>query len=204
VFQRSTTCAPRGEIVLLSGVVEDISYKRRISCRPPRRSCSWQRRGRKLRPLPGDMAQNVTRLTEHKEKDGQGRWSPASGAVFRFGPTGKATSMSWTCSAGSRADLGGAEHLYPNGRLTAGGSPSCREQRDHDIAVIDDMARSAETTGAHDVDHDDIRPVGPRGKKVASIRLQSAGRPRIWSIIVVAADGSDPRDGTDLLRGWLR
>jgi Tol biopolymer transport system component len=71
----------------------------------------------------------------------------------------------------------------------------------HDIAVIDDMTRPAETTRALTTwDHDDLRPVwSPDGKKVAFYsNYNPQGDPRIWSIIVVAADGSDPRDGDGL------
>jgi len=190
------------------GVVEDISYNAGISWSPAEDRFVFMGNGGEgnYDLYLGDMGgRNVTRLTEHKEKDGQADWSPASGAVvFVSGRTGKGDLYVLdVASRGlTRLTSGGREHLYPqwspDGRRIAFMQGN---NENHDIAVIDDMARPAETTRALTTwDHDDIRPVwSPDGKKVAFYsNYNPQGDPRIWSIIVVAADGSDPRDGDGL------
>src|SRR5207247_4066910 len=48
--------------------------------------------------------------------------------------------------------------------------------------------------------HDDLRPVwSPDGKKIAFYsNYNPAGDPKVWAILVIAADGSDPTQGDGL------
>jgi Tol biopolymer transport system component len=71
----------------------------------------------------------------------------------------------------------------------------------HDIQVINDTLRPLESLKALTTwQYDDIRPVwSPDGKHIAFYsNYNAAGDPKIWSILVVAADGSDPGDGEGL------
>jgi Tol biopolymer transport system component len=71
----------------------------------------------------------------------------------------------------------------------------------HDIAVVNDVTRPAVTVRAVTAwEYDDIRPVwSPDGKKIAFYsNYNPQDDPRIWSIMVVAADGSDPVAGDGL------
>ena len=190
------------------GVVEDISYNAGISWSPAEDRFVFMGNGGEgnYDLYLGDMGgRNVARLTEHKEKDGQADWSPVSGAVvFVSGRTGKGDLYILdTATRGlTRLTRGGREHLYP--QWSPDGKRIVYMQgnnENHDIAVIDDMARPVETARELTTwDHDDIRPVwSPDGRKVAFYSNYSPqGDPRIWSIIVVAADGSDPREGDGL------
>jgi Tol biopolymer transport system component len=71
----------------------------------------------------------------------------------------------------------------------------------HDIFVINDLAKPAESIKALTRwSADDLRPVwSPDGRKIAFYsNYNPAGDPKIWSLVVVAADGSDPADGDGL------
>lgn len=146
------------------------------------------------------------RLTDHREKDGHAHWSPAADnlVVFVSGRTGKGDLylMDVRMRVPERLASGFGAHLYPrwspDGRkiaVTAG------ENENHDIYVIDDVARPAATARAlTSWRFDDIRPVfSPDGRKIAFYsNYNPEGNPRTWSIVVVAADGTDPRDGAGL------
>ncbi len=156
--------------------------------------------------VAGFGAAPATRLTEHREKDGHAHWSPAADnlIVYVSGRTGKGDlylmNLAWGQSR--RLTFGGKAHLYPrwspDGRriaLTAG------ENENHDVYVIDNVSRPRETTRALTTwPFDDIRPIfSPDGRKIAFYsNYNPEGNPRVWSIVVVAADGSDPRDGAGL------
>jgi len=190
------------------GVVEDISYNAGISWSPREDRFVFMSNGGEgnYDLCIGDMGgRNIVRATEHKEKDGQADWSPAANAVvFVSGRTGKGDL--YLMDAGTRAltrlTTGGKEHLYPQW------SPDGKRiafmfgnNENHDIAVIGDSARPAESLRALTAwEHDDLRPVwSPDGKKIAFYsNYNPQGDPRIWSIVVVAADGSDPAAGEGL------
>ena len=190
------------------GVVEDISYNAGISWSPREERFVFMSNGGEgnYDLYVGDMGgKPVTRITEHKEKDGQSDWSPSSNTiVFVSGRTDKGDI--YLMDAGTRAltrlTHSGKENLYPQW------SPDGKRivymhgnNENHDIAVITDVSRPAESVKALTAwEHDDIRPVwSPDGKKIAFYsNYNPQGDPRIWSIMVVAADGSDPATGDGL------
>jgi Tol biopolymer transport system component len=147
----------------------------------------------------------ITRLTDHKEKDGQAHWSPVSGrVVIVSGRTGNGdgyiTDLS-RCSL-DRLTGGNGAYLYP--RWSPDGSKVAfmhGSNENHDIIVVNDpsgprRSERALTTWVHD----DLRPIwSPDGKKIAFYsNYNIGGDPRIWSIMVIAADGTDPSDGDGL------
>jgi len=190
------------------GVVEDISYNAGISWSPREDRFVFMSNGGEgnYDLYLGDMGgKSVARITEHKEKDGQPDWSPVGNAVvFVSGRTGKGDIylLDVTTLGLTRLTRGEKEYLYPQW------SPDGKRivymygnNENHDIAVIGDVARPAESVKALTAwEHDDIRPVwSPDGKKIAFYsNYNPPGDPRIWSIMVVAADGSDPATGDGL------
>lgn len=200
------------------GVVEDISYNAGITWSPVEDRFVFMSNGGEgnydlyLGELGGKI---IARLTDHKEKDGQAHWSPiAEKVVFVSGRTGKGDLyfMDLRTRALMRVTQGGKsagdkEYLYPqlspDGRkivMIAGSNEN------HDIVLIPDVAR----TGAPQKQlttwtSDDLRPIwSPDGKKIAFYsNYNAAGDPRLWSIFVIAADGSDPVDGEGLAAKWV-
>jgi Tol biopolymer transport system component len=158
-----------------------------------------------LRGLGGDAA---TRLTDHKEKDGHAHWSPAADnlVVFVSGRTGKGDLyvMDVSTRTTSRLTPGGKAYLYPrwspDGKKIAATHGS---NENHDIYVIDDADRTGGLETGRALTSwpwDDIRPVwSPDGTKIAFYsNYNPAGNPKVWSILVVASDGTDPREGEGL------
>jgi len=190
------------------GVVEDTSYNAGISWSPREDRFVFMSNGGEgnYDLYAGDMGgKAVARLTDHKEKDGQTDWSPASNAVvFVSGRSGKGDLyiIDSVTRVLTRLTQGGKEYLYPQW------SPEGKRiafmhgnNENHDIAVINDVTRPAESVKViTSWAHDDIRPVwSPDGKKLAFYsNANPAGDARIWSIVVVAADGSDPVAGDGL------
>jgi Tol biopolymer transport system component len=158
-----------------------------------------------LRDLGGDAP---IRLTGHKEKDGHAHWSPSDDnlVVFVSGRTGEGDTylMDVSSRAATRLTPGGMAYLYPrwspDGKKIAATRGS---NENHDICVID----NAGLTGGWETGRalttwpwDDIRPVwSPDGTKIAFYsNYNPAGDPKVWSIIVVASDGTGPREGEGL------
>ncbi len=147
----------------------------------------------------------TARLTDHKEKDGQAHWSPvADRIVFVSGRTGKGDVylMDIPTRALTRLTRGGKEYLYP--QWSPDGKKIVMMQgsnENHDIVVITDVTRPTDSLKALTTwPYDDLRPVwSPDGKKIAFYsNYNAAGDSKIWSIIVIAADGSDPTQGDGL------
>jgi hypothetical protein len=150
-------------------------------------------------------AAGAARLTEHREKDGQAHWSRAGDRiVFVSGRTGSGDvyDLGLRTRVLTRLTGGGAACLYPQW------SPDGRKvvmmqgsNENHDIVLIGDIAKPVESLKALTTwPSDDLRPVwSPDGKKIAFYsNYNAAGDPRIWSLVVVSADGSDPAGGDGL------
>lgn len=147
----------------------------------------------------------TTRLTDHKEKDGQAHWSPTSNSVvFVSGRTGKGDVYIIDVSTRSLTRLthGGRPFLYPQWSPDGMRIVMMRgTNENHDICVINDTSKPSEslmplTTWSAD----DLRPIwSPDGKKIAFYtNFNAAGDPKVWSIAVIASDGSDPTNGEGL------
>jgi len=191
------------------GVVEDISYNSGLSWSPDENRFVFMSNGGagNYDLYQGELGGPVAaRLTEHREKDGQPDWSPrANAVVFVSGRTGKGDLylLDVATRALTRLTQGGREHLYPqwspDGRRIAFMSGS---NENHDILVMDNPGLSPKQTSRRLTTwaRDDIRPVwSPDGRKLAFYaNYDPAGDPRVWSIMVIAADGSDPAEGAGL------
>ena len=189
------------------GVVEDTSYNAGITWSPSGDRLVFMSNAGTgnydlyLRDLDG----KTTRLTDHREKDGQAHWSPvADQLVFVSGRTGKGDIylLDVATRAVTRLTQGDTPYLYPQW------SPDGRKvvmirgsNENHDIYVIEDVRKPTETLKALTTwTYDDLRPVwSPDNKKIAFYsNYNPAGDPRVWAIVVIAADGSDPAQGDGL------
>jgi len=190
------------------GVSEETSYNAGITWSPDELKFVFMSNGGEgnydiyLLDLGGSAP---VRLTEHKEKDGQAQWSPVGDSVvFVSGRTGNGDIylLDLTTRMLTRLTRGGKAYLYPQW------SPDGKKivmmhgsNENHDIVIINNVflpmeSKKALTTWAAD----DLRPVwSPDGKKIAFYsNYNAAGDPKIWSIFVIAADGSDPTEGEGL------
>lgn len=190
------------------GVFEEISYNAGIAWSPKEDRFVFMSNGGEgnydvyLRELSG---KNTIRLTDHKEKDGHAHWSPTSEViVFVSGRTGKGDVylMDIATKKTTRLTQGGKAHLYPqwspDGKKLAVIHGS---NENHDIYVINDVGKPVESLKQLTRwSADDLRPVwSPDGRKLAFYtNYNEAGDPRLWSLAVIAADGSDPLDGEGL------
>ena len=204
-FQLSETS--REPKFFFPGVVEEVSYNAGIT---------WSPAGDRLVFMSNGGAGNydlylrerdgkTVRLTDHKEKDGHAHWSPvADQLVFVSGRTGKGDIylLDVATRAVTRLTWGGNPYLYPQW------SPDGKKivmihgsNENHDIYLIEDVLKTGDALKAlTGWTYDDLRPVwSPDGRKVAFYSNYSpTGDPRVWAILVVAADGSDPLQGEGL------
>jgi Tol biopolymer transport system component len=192
------------------GVVEDISYNASLTWAPDDMRFLFMSNGGagNYDLYAADLGSVAfTRLTEHKEKDGQPDWSPrANAAVFVSGRTGKGDLylMDLGTRGLTRLTQGGREHLYPQWSPDGGKIAFIAgSNENHDIFVIEPSKPPQHQLPPRQLtawQHDDIRPVwSPDGGKVAFYsNYNAANDPRIWSIMVVNADGSDPAEGAGL------
>ncbi|MGE5172923.1 MAG: TolB family protein [Betaproteobacteria bacterium] len=150
-------------------------------------------------------AETAVRLTNHKEKDGQAHWSPvADRIVFVSGRTGKGDVYvaDLKTYAHTRLTRGGSTYLYP--RWSPDGMKIVMmrgSNENHDIVLINDPAKPVGSQKTLTTwPFDDLRPVwSPDGKKIAFYsNYNAAGDPKLWSLVVVSADGSDPTEGDGL------
>jgi Tol biopolymer transport system component len=152
-----------------------------------------------------ELGKSATRLTDHKEKDGQADWSPAGDRlIFVSGRTGNGDIyvLDLQTRALTRLTTGGKPYLYPRW------SPDGRKvvmmhgsNENHDIIVISDITRPSQSQKPlTNWAHDDLRPVwSPDGRNIAFYsNYNPANDPKVWSIIAISADGSDPADGEGL------
>lgn len=197
-----------GEKFFFPGVYEEVSYNAGMTWSPGGDRFVFMSNGGEgnydlyVQELGGTA---VVRLTDHKEKDGQAHWSPGSDAiVFVSGRTGNGDLylLDLRTKALARLTRGGRAYLYPQW------SPDGKKivmmhgsNENHDIDLITDVNRPAESLKVLTTwPYDDLRPVwSPDGKKIAFYsNYNPAGDPKIWSIVVIEADGSDPSEGDGL------
>ena len=192
----------------LPGVSEETSYNTGITWSPDEARFVYMSNGGEgnydiyLQSLGGNAP---LRLTDHKEKDGQAHWSPVADLLALVsGRTGNGDIYS--IDLGTRALMrltgGGKAYLYP--RWSPDGKRLVMmhgSNENHDILLISDVTKPMESPKKLTTwPYDDLRPVwSPDGEKIAFYsNYNPADDPRIWSIVVIAADGSDPAEGEGL------
>ncbi len=190
-------------------IIEDVSYNAGITWSPDENRLVFMSNGGSgnydLYLLPSLGQKIPVRLTDDEARDSHPHWSPvADRLVFVSGRTGKADVyiMDLDSRKLTRLTNGQKTFLYPQW------SPDGRKilmiygsNENHDIYIIEDVNRPAETLKALTRwNHDDLRPVwSPDGKKIAFYsNYNRKNNPKVWSIVVIAADGSDPVEGDGL------
>lgn len=189
------------------GIVEEVSYNAGITWSPAGDRLVFMSNGGEgnydlyLRGLDG----KTTRLTDHKEKDGHAHWSPvAERLVFVSGRTGKGDVylLDLATRAVTRLTRGTKPYLYP--QWSPDGNQIAMihgSNENHDVYLLMDVQKPGPALRALTAwTHEDLRPVwSPDGKKIAFYsNVNAAGDPKVWSILVIAADGSDPVEGEGL------
>lgn len=191
----------------LPGLAEDPSYNSGVS---------WARDSKRLAFMSNGGEGNydvysqllggaVQRLTQHKEKDGLADWSPTSNQiVFISGRSGKGDVylLDPETRAVTQLTSGDKPYLYP--RWSPDGKKIAMiygSTDNHDIYVIDDPKKPVASMRAlTSWQFDDLRPNwSPDGKKIAFYTNYSpSGEQKKWSLVVIAADGSDGVQGDKL------
>jgi len=196
------------------GVYEEVSYNAGLSWSPGDDRFVFMSNGGEgnydlyLGELGGNSA---VRLTDHKEKDGQAHWRPGADAiVFVSGRTGKGdiylmdlrSRALLRLTQGGKPPVGDREYLYPqwssDGKKIAMMAGS---NENHDIMLINEGIKAgAPQKPLTTWSADDLRPVwSPDGRKIAFYsNYNAAGDSRLWSIFVIAADGSESTEGEGL------
>jgi len=186
------------------GVYEEVSYNAGISWSPTEDRVVFMSNGGEgnydlyIREVSSAATSTTMRLTDSKEKNGHAQWSPIEDSiVFVSGRTGKGDIYLFDIITGKlkRLTMGDTPYLYPqwspDGKKLAMIHGS---NENHDIYLINDVDRPRETTKALVTwPYDDLRPVwSPDGEKIAFYtNYNSLGDSKMWSLVVVAADGSD-------------
>jgi Tol biopolymer transport system component len=191
------------------GVSEETSYNAGITWSPDQCRFVYMSNGGEgnydiyLQDLGRDAP---VRLTDHKEKDGQAHWSPiADRLVLVSGRTGNGDIYLLDLSTRllTRLTRGGKAYFYPQWSPDGKGLVMMHgSNENHDIILINDVTKPVESQKKLTTwPYDDLRPIwSPDGKKIAFYsNYNPAGDPKIWSIVVIAADGSDPTEGEGLV-----
>ena len=195
--------------LFLPGIIDDVSYNAGLSWSPAERSLVFMSNGGSgnydLYLLPELGTESTIRLTEHTEKDSHPHWSPvANRLVFVSGRTGSAEIyiMDLANRKVTQVTQGEKTYLYPQW------SPDGKKivmiygsNENHDVYLIEDINRPVETLRALTTwPYDDLRPVwSPDGTQIAFYsNYNLENNPKLWSIIVIAADGSNATEGQEL------
>lgn len=190
------------------GVYEEVSYNAGMTWSPAGDRVVFMSNGGEGNYdlyLRGVNGQITTKLTDYKEKNGQAHWSPVDDSiVFVSGRTGKGDIylLDLATRRLTRLTQGGKPYLYP--QWSPDGEEIAMIHGSNDIQniyLISNVAKPVETLKALTTwSYDDLRPIwSPDGKKLAFYsNYNSAGDPKAWSIVVIAADGSDPTEGEGL------
>jgi Tol biopolymer transport system component len=193
------------------GVYEEVSYNAGLSWSPNGDRVAFMSNGGEgnydlyMREISSRATTTTTRLTNYKEKNGHAHWSPtADSIIFVSGRTGKGDVylLDIATRGLTRLTRGGKPYLYPQW------SPDGKKivmmhgsNENHDIYLIQDVTRPVETLKPLTAwSYDDLRPVwSPDGKKIAFYsNVNPAGDPKIWSLMIIDANGSDPLEGDGL------
>lgn len=190
------------------GIFEEVSYNAGISWSPSGNRFVFMSNGGggNYDLYMCELGSETTkRLTEHKGRDSHAQWSPAGKhLVFVSGRTGKAEVYLLDLENNKTTQIthGEREFLYPHW------SPDGRKivmlygtNENHDIYLIDNVTRPEETLKAMTTwTYDDLRPVwSPDGQKIAFYsNYNPKNDPKVWAIVVIAADASDPAEGSGL------
>ena len=194
---------------LFADIVEDISYNAGIAWSPDETRLVFMSNGGSgnydLYLLPALGHKSPIRLTDDEAKDSHPHWSPvADRLVFVSGRTGRADIYLMDLASRKVTQLtnGHKTFLYPQW------SPDGEKivmiygsNENHDIFIIEDINRPAQTLKAlTHWNYDDLRPVwSPDGKKIAFYsNYNLENNSKVWCIVVIAADGSDPVEGAAL------
>lgn len=194
------------------GITEEASYNAGLSWSPREDRVVFMSNGGEgnydlyLKEISSKPSTTTRRLTNYKEKNGHAHWSPtADQIVFVSGRTGKGDVYLLDLGAEGlkRLTRGGKPYLYPQW------SPDGKQiamihgsNENHDIYVIRDVTRPVESLKPLTTwTYDDLRPAwSPDGKQIAFYsNVNPAGDPKLWSLLVIAADGSDPMNGDGLV-----
>jgi Tol biopolymer transport system component len=191
------------------GVSEETSYNAGITWSPDQCRFVYMSNGGEgnydiyLQDLGGDVP---VRLTDHKEKDGQAHWSPiADRLVLVSGRTGNGDIYLLDLSTRLLTQLtwGAKAYFYPRWSPDGKGLVMMHgSNENHDILLINDVTKPLESQKKLTTwPYDDLRPIwSPDAKKIAFYsNYNPAGDPKMWSILVIAADGSDPTEGEGLV-----
>jgi Tol biopolymer transport system component len=191
------------------GVSEETSYNAGITWAPDQYRFVFMSNGGEgnydiyLQDLGGRAP---VRLTNHKEKDGQAHWSPVDDRlVLVSGRTGKGDIylQDLRTRAITRLTQGGKAYLYP--RWSPDGKRLVMmhgSNENHDILLINDVIKPMESQKILTTwPYDDLRPIwSPDGERIAFYsNYNPMNDPKIWSIVVIASDGSDPTEGEGLV-----
>ncbi len=194
---------------VFADILEDVSYNSGISWSPDENKLVFMSNGGSgnydlyLLPILGQ--EQTVRLTDHAEKDSHPHWSPvADHLVFVSGRTGSAEIYLMDLLSGNVVKLtnGHKTYLYP--QWSPDGSKIVMingSNENHDIFLLEDVYQPKQKLKALTRwAHDDLRPVwSPDGKKIAFYsNYNLENNPKIWSIVVIDADGSSPVDGEGL------